>query len=244
MKKVVLYFIVFVLTLALAGCSASGEKTEANITSASTPLTNAPEEKHLIEETSSHDAKEPGSSASISDNIQPVEASLENPAQIGEWVEISVSNLVDDELIFHAAYCRLISVERGDAAQQAVDTYNEQHNIVKIGELGAPELEYCLLTYEVYFPDDFPKGKSGISSPERRFTLTSMDGGLVKANGSMYMMMSVTNVSDRVQASTVFPGDIWQGQSVFPMVRDFSDYLFKSTYKLNEESITCYIKGQ
>lgn len=251
MKKFIFLLAAFALVWALAGCSGS-ESAEGNtlpgtetLTPASPPLAGITDGPPPPDGAASPETQTPGSSADAPGDLRPVEATLENPAKIGEWVKVTHSYLDEnDQTGVHTAYCRIIGVERGEAGQQAVDKYNEEHKYAGISDLDDPDLEYCLLTYEVFFPESFPMGKIGTTTPEQRFSPTGTDGRSVTANGVIYILPSAVDVSDKVEVYTVFPGDVWQGKAVFPMVKGFGDYLFATGYKENDEHFYAYITGQ
>ena len=246
--------------MALAGCSGGPSDAEIQalvdeaVASAKAELqeeqTPAPSEEPSEEpsaEPSEQPAatKAPAASGAPESYLTAQETTAEKPAQVGEWVETMQYSTVDS--VDHPAYYRIVGVERGAAAQAAVDQYNSEDHFSYFGELEDPDLEYCLLTYEVYYPEDFPAQEWGVTGPSISLGAKSPDGGGIKYNGRAYIGLGMGyDVTD--SEVEVFPGEIFEGKAVFAMVKDFKDYVFENYYFVEDakgetEQISSYVVG-
>lgn len=147
-------------------------------------------------------------------SITPVETTSEAPAKIGEWVATKKPSSVDNQ--FHTVYYRITDVVRDEAeVMAAVEASGSTFEPDPLDE----HLEYCMLTYEVYFPSDFPQEEAGI-----------MDTGL-----SFYV--------ENPNGFNYFEAD--EGKAVFAMVKDGSDYIFETSYMTQTGEIgRSYIAGK
>lgn len=145
-------------------------------------------------------------------NVTAVEATLEKTIQVGEWVETMKYSAQDSK--DHPMYFKIIGVIRGKETKKIVDEYNAAGNVLKFKGLEQDDLEYCVVTYESYFPTDFPEAEWDISkAPE---------------------------------INMFYVGDAFtEGQAIFTMVKDGSEYLFNCSYNDdNDTEINAYIVGQ
>ena len=106
-------------------------------------------------------------------------------------------------------------------------------------------MEYGLIEYEVYFPEDFPQADYGITSIDINFSVTSPDGGGIKANGMSYIgLSSVWDISKAPEINEFYAGQTFtEGKAVFAMVKGVTDYVFEVSYYLDDEEYVSYVEG-
>jgi len=221
--------------------SASATATPEAATPAPTP---SPTDEPSAQPSASESAlaEEPVSQAAPSD-IAPVAATIESPAAIGEWVESK--RYSPEDSAYHTIYYRITNIDPGEPAQAAVDKYNSEDHVTVFEEIQDDDLEYCLLTYEVFFPEDYPAADYGITSADINFSARSPEGGAISVDGVTYIGLGQAyEVSPSIDIDTLFPGDTWTGQAVFAMVKDFNDYIIETDYFENEEEFTSYVAVQ
>ena len=176
------------------------------------------------------------------EKITPVEATLESPAKIGEWVKTMKQSSADYQ--YHTVYYRVTGVERDDAkvlaAVEEADTLFEPETLDE-------HLEYCMLTYEVYFPEDFPQADYGITSVDMDFGIENPDGGGIEKDGVAYIgLSSVWDISEAPEINEFYAGDTFtEGKAIFAMVKDVSGYVVESSYPdENDEMVYSYVEGK
>lgn len=173
-------------------------------------------------------------------DFEVAEGSLENPAKIGEWVETKTYAVEDDK--DHTVYYRITDVIRGDEAKKVVDEYNAADNYSYFEELEYDELEFCYITYEVYYPSDFPEGEYGIFNPDLDFNMCNLeDSGSIKGYIGLSTVWDISEEPEEFHAGETFA----EGKAVFAMVKDFSDYLITTSYFDDDSNEICsYVKGK
>ncbi len=212
-------------TEANADNSVSGEETPVENTEAGSSVQETP-----VENTDT------GSS-----DVTPVEASLEKPAQFGEWVESQSYSAQDSK--DHTMYFRITGVITGAEAQKIVDDYNSAGHAVVISDLDKDDLEYRVVTYETYFPADFPQADYGITNVDVHLQLCNLeDAGAIAG----YIGLStVWDISKEPDINEFYAGNTFKdGKAVFAMVKGSSDYLFKCEYSEGSMQGNHYVKGQ
>lgn len=175
-----------------------------------------------------------------SSDITPVEATLEKPAQAGEWVEIKKRSFQDKK--DHTMYFKITGVIRGDEAKKVVDGYNAEGNVVQLSELEKDDLEYCVVTYESYFPADFPEPEWGISNVDVDLSICNPDdSGAIAGYIGLSTVWDISKTPDEFHAGNTFT----EGRAVFAMVKGSSEYLFHCSYRDdNNMEVNAYIMGQ
>ena len=212
--------------------------TAAQTTAVATTTAEAPTEAQTAK-AGDGEGKTSGAGAPPAD-FKPVEASKENPAKFGEWFETKRYSTASKA--YHTVYVQVTDVLNGEAAQEQVDAFNEASSGRQYGAIDDPDLEYCVITYNVYFPEDFPAQDYGIGSADIGFTAKNPDGGGIRYKGRSYIGLGSTyNISDRIDTNTLFPGDVWAGKALFEMVKDFSDYEISTYYSENNTNVYSYI---
>lgn len=229
----------------LAGC---GNTVSKDDTEEVTQEQNASEEGQETEKESETDAEADteeeakGDTDSGSADVTAVAATLENPAQIGEWVETVKYSAQDSQ--DHTMYFRITGVIRGEEAQKMVDKYNEEGHVWQLSELEQDDLEYCIVTYESYFPADFPEAEWGLTDTDVDLSLCDLDDS--GAIAGYIGLSTVWDISEEPEMNTFYAGDTFtEGKAAFAMVKGSSEYLFNcSYYDDNDTEINAYIVGQ
>lgn len=168
-----------------------------------------------------------------------VEGTLVNPAMLGEWVATKTYCAESDD--YRTIYYRITGVVRGADAQAVVDEYNNGDHFIRFDPLEQDDVEYCVLTYETYFPTDFPAGEYGIYSTDLNFSACNLEDSGAIAN---YIgLSSVYDVSE--DPEDFFPGDTFtDGKAIFAMVKGHTDYLINCSYYDNDEEFISYVKPE
>ena len=125
--------------------------------------------------------------------------------------------------------------------------YLETHGDFRMRELDNDDLEYCMLTYEVYFPEDFPQADYGITSVDMDFGIENPDGGGIEKDGVAYIgLSSVWDISEAPEINEFYAGDTFtEGKAIFAMVKDVSGYVVESSYPdENDEMVYSYVEGK
>lgn len=212
------------------------EVTEEEVTEAD--VAEDIEEPEVTEEVVDEDTEEPETSVADS-NIQAVEGTLDNPGLIGEWV--ATKTYSGETSDYHTVYFKITGVIRGEEAQKVVDDYNAGDHFVVMNELEYDDLEYCVVTYETYFPEDFPEGEYGLYSADIDLSVCNLeDSGSI---GNYIGLSSVWDISE--DPEDFHAGDTFtEGKAIFAMIKDFSDYLFVSSYYVDSNEYSSYVKGE
>ncbi len=184
--------------------------------------------------------------AGAPEDLEPVPATIERPAGLGEWVETKRYSAQDSAC--HTVYVRITAVERGSETVQAeIDAYNAAGHVVSFEALEDDALEYGLMRYEVYFPDDFPQADWGITTVDLTFSITTREGGGIQdQNGTAYIGLStVYDISENPDIDSFYAGSTFTGgKAVFAMVKGVDDYLFETYYAENDQIHSAYFAGQ
>lgn len=188
-------------------------------------------EKDTVTETDAETEKE-----AVTTEIEAVEASLENPAKLGEWVETMKYSGVDSQ--YHKMYYRVTGILRGEEAKAVVDAYNAEDHVVIISELEHDDLEYCIINYETYFPTDYPQADYGITSVGVDLGISNLeDSGVI---AGYIGLSSVWNVSKEPDINEFYAGETFEdGQAAFAMVKDYEDYLINCSYYDDDSNKVC-----
>ena len=126
-----------------------------------------PDEKN---DTDNSDDPEETNATSNPVDINPVTSSKEAPAKIGDWQETKRYSTVDSKE--HTIYYRIRDIVRyNDEVQSALDAWNDADHLMVFDPLESDDLEYCLIKYEAYYPEDFPQHEWGITNVDVGFQL-------------------------------------------------------------------------
>jgi hypothetical protein len=245
MKRLLALLLAGALAFALVGCDTKTEPAEPpERPVADEPATEEPEPEPK------QDPKPSSNSSSGFDESQALgldETSKDNPAPFGTWVatmqystEISADSL---------AYVRVTAIERDQAkVQEFIDTYNASDSYYVIDPLEPEDLEYLILQYEVYFPDDFPVSETvGITTPEVSFSLTTYEGGgFDRGDGTVYIGLGTGHdiSPDIAYDAGLKAGETFtDGLVLFEMVKGTTDFLVETDYFVDDKMHEVYFKG-
>ncbi len=242
-----------VLALALTACgsgndtnqeqtSVSSESSTASSTEESSEpetteepeMTSEPEE----ESGSSSETSASGGAADISSAIDGSTATEESPVPLGQWAAIADYSAEDET--YHNVYVRVTKVTTSaeDAAyvQNAVAQSNANGSYYQI-DLSSEDyqlpsdVEWCVLDYEVYVPDDYPSPEYGITEPTMNFSESNIGGGgIPSADGtSTYIGLGTNNTDLQNNPSDMkfSVGNTYSFQVLFTMVQGYENYLFE-----------------
>ncbi len=269
MKKLLIAALAVMTAMSLAACSqpaagtttaattttatAADETTAAETTTTAAETTaEATDAETTPAETTAEAATTAGGEttpAAAAGEITPVATTLEAPAKIGDWVETKLYSAQDKD--YHTVYFRITDIVRDSATvQAAIDAYNNADHLRTFEPLENDDLEYCLIQYETAFPADFPQAEWGITSVDVNFSITTVEGGGIKANGLSYIgLSSVYDITESPEINEFYAGQTFtDGQALFVMVKGVSDYVVETYYFEGEdddsEKISAYVAGQ
>lgn len=171
--------------------------------------------------------------------------SLTNPAAIGDWLPTTLYSTVDSK--DHMAYYRITDVVTGEEVEEAIADYNS-NGYSTIEPLDKEDLEYRLIKFEVYIPNDFPTEEWGLTSVNIHFDITDEDEGAVEYNGTSYIGLTAYDISRNLENNELMPGGTFKdGKAIMVMIKGCDDYLIEHYYEdMNEEGnfISEYTKGK
>ena len=239
MKKIHIYAILgAILLLGLVGCAKDNTPVS--------PETNVEIEEELdvddeyeYQEDEQVQAAEPP--AFLNEAVKASESTEESPVPFETWALTTIS----DGGWPKKAYVRMSNV---DTNQEYVLELINEHNTKKGTEEIIPLeehaefLDYVLVEYEIYFPEDFTDSDE-IWSPELVFTRTNSNENLwVAANGSSYYWMGSVTSIDTFSDEVGYPvnGDTITCKIVYPMIKDKTDYTLR--YKERPEDLSAEIE--
>ncbi|HIY55447.1 MAG TPA: hypothetical protein H9971_04665 [Candidatus Dorea merdavium] len=242
-KRIVLLLSVGLMAAWLWGCGGQEAEEPQEPAAEETTEEEEAEEAKPAEEETEEAEEETTQEAAPAGDIKPVETTIDSPAKLGDWVETKRYSAEDSQ--YHTVYYRITDIVRG--AQDEVDAYNASDSFVKLENLDNDELEYCMLTYEVYFPEDFPQADYGITSVDMDFGIENPDGGGIEKDGVAYIgLSSVWDISEAPEINEFYAGDTFtEGKAIFAMVKDVSGYVVESSYPdENDEMVYSYVEGK
>lgn len=242
-KRIVLLLSVGLMAAWLWGCGGQEAEEPQEPAAEETTEEEEAEEAKSAEEETEEAEEETTQEAVPAGDIKPVETTIDSPAKLGDWVETKRYSAEDSQ--YHTVYYRITDIVRG--AQDEVDAYNASDSFVKLENLDNDELEYCMLTYEVYFPEDFPQADYGITSVDMDFGIENPDGGGIEKDGVAYIgLSSVWDISEAPEINEFYAGDTFtEGKAIFAMVKDVSGYVVESSYPdENDEMVYSYVEGK
>lgn len=166
------------------------------------------------------------SSASASVDFTVMDATMDNPAKIGEWVE--TRTYADAKV---PVYFRITGLIRGDEAQKLVDEHNakvEGDPLKQVDELMLDDVEYCVITYEVCFPEDYPdeEGLGTLATRVLNLTVCGSDYDIEEDIGTI----EVKDISEEPDESLSGTRMFTDGKAAFVMKKGCTDYLLWTEY--------------
>jgi len=220
MKKI----LVLLLVLLIAGMLLSGCSSEAT---SDQPQTVTPIEEPADSDSQNTDASddsEPVKSAPDGDIVDGALTTKEEPVPLGTWASVTVSEGGWPK----SAYARISSVITDQTEVQIlIDEYNNNNSSDEIPALEehAEFLDYVVVEYEVYFPDDF-SDSDYITFYGLVFSRENNQDFWIASDGSNYYWMGSVSTIDTPSEETGYPenGDTVKGKVVYPMIKDNTDY--------------------
>ncbi len=219
-----------VATLGMFGCSSSTDQGAGE----STQGTEATAEQEAQESEQAVTEQPAG------EDITPVEGTLEAPAQVGEWLTTTIYSSGDSAN--HPIYYRVTGVDYDQAkAEEAIAAYNEASSVLEIQGLDADDLktmEYMLVNYELYIPENVPSGDYGLTPPTLRLAVYGADGGSIEVDGITYIGLYSTDVTID-EPDWLQPGDSMTGTTLIAIPKNATEFLLQSDYSdpATEESV-------
>ena len=193
--------------------------------------------------------------------IEASETSEEDLAPIGQWIK--TTRYCPTDKIYHTIYTRITKVvsktDDADYVNKAIELNNSVgSDFYKIdeSELKIPDdSELCVMEYEVYVPEDFPRNDWGIISPEVDYSASNKGGGgIPSADGaSTYIGMGGTTELLTQEKNEYDVGNTYKYVNLFLMVKGYKDYKFtfssypegtKSDNLSSDDSVTAYISAE
>lgn len=160
-------------------------------------------------------------------DFEVVDATWENPANLAEWVETRF--YLSDTI---PVYYRVTGLIRGDEAQKLVDEHNakmESESIKQVDALMSDELEYCVITYEVRFPEDYPDEGKGLGT----FARQVLDLYVCGSSYDIEEVIGTTEVKDISEEPDEFlsgTNTFTEGKAAFVMEKGCTDYVLWAEY--------------
>jgi len=163
---------------------------------------------------------------------------------VGTWID--TQKVAEKDSQAHPVTYRLESISRNqEEVMKAIGEYNLSGAGSMIGTLDNENLEFCLASYSVKFPKDFPQSVFGITDVTVPFEIVSATGGTIQVGDTIYQNLGDTwEIGEVPQGYDFHAGDTYHGQIIFIMVKGYSDYLIHEIKDGVEESDETYIKGE
>lgn len=219
--------------------STSSEETTSEVRSSTAEETST-EVSSSSEETSIETEPATTSMAAVNGEETPVlDSEFVSPAAIGDWQIGKRLSTVDNAM--HEVYFRVTGVNRNaEDVKSVVDAYNETAES-KLVNLSDEFLNYGLIEYEVFFPEDFPASAEGITMANLNFKIADVSGEELEYEGQTFAgvadTIDVTEDSETVRT----PGSLYEGKSVFKIfdtVEEFSIVLRYFSDGENQVAVT------
>lgn len=219
--------------------SSTVEETTAEVSSSISEETST-EVSSSSEETSIETEPATTSMAAVNGEETPVlDSEFVSPAAIGDWQIGKRLSTVDNAM--HEVYFRVTGVNRNaEDVKSVVDAYNGTAES-KLVNLSDEFLNYGLIEYEVFFPEDFPASAEGITMANLNFKIADVSGEELEYEGQTFAgvadTIDVTEESETVRT----PGSLYEGKSVFKIfdtVEEFSIVLRYFSDGENQVAVT------
>lgn len=186
-------------------------------------------------------------------NISTVEATLEKPANIGDYIGIKLYGVIIDEENnkkinnYNDAYIKISKITKGtNNIKPYIDKYNKinLNNKIDFYSLKNTE-EFVLLEYEIYLPQNF-KSDEDITNINLKIKNVSNNGeDTIKLNDVEYNSTYAIITSEPLKENSILPGNVIKFTAIITMSQylDSNDYLFAIEYTDNGEIKYKYVKG-
>lgn len=177
---------------------------------------------------------------SIEDAVDASQTTDDSPVPFGQWGRLAIYSTEDDA--YHDVYVRIKSVQTQSDDADAIDAAVAENNSlgydfqqIDLAGTNLPDdVDACLLTYEVYVPEDFPASENGLPDPSLMFGESNIGGGGIPApDGTTYIGLGSNNtelLTAENNSDTVFePGGTYEFKDLYTMVKGYKDYVFDVT---------------
>ena len=249
MKRFVAVLMVLTMVLLMMACSkeeppaptfpSEGETSGATEgTSPTTPTSNNEGSTKPSEEPTEKPTEKPSEPPVV---IDPSEVdiskakevtSIDKPAKFGEWVKST--RYAPATKTYETIYWRVIATSFD--CKEDVERYNSENHSYKFADLEEGKVKYCKVTYQVYFPEEFPVNKEGIiSSCILPLNCDNPKKGYVECDGVIYTGLG-GSVTDVTVDKTGKPGEVFTGEGIYLMLDDPKvEYGFWYMHRLSPE---------
>ena len=262
MKEKLLSGVLAIILLAvLAGCSSIVPTPHSNptpimpMTAAAEPAPVAPAPADQAPIAPAREKSAPAEQTpDIEEISQPAEAKLtpdgdivdgalatqDNPVPFGTWATVTAR--ADGKV--NTAYARISEVITDQKqAQVFIDEYNSKNPNGEIPSLEehAEFLDYVVVEYEVFFPDDFTD-YDRITFYGLIFSRENNQERWIASDGSNYYWMGSVITIDTPSRETGYPhnGDTVKCRIVYPMIKDYTDYTLLNKERVDYDSDYIY----
>lgn len=188
-------------------------------------------------------ASEPTESGEVSDAYTADQTSETEPVPLGEWGQITSYSTEDDQ--YHTTYHRITQItsesEDPDYIQSAFDEHNDlaEHDFQEVypEDVDLPaDVEWLVVDYEIYYPEDFPTGDYGITENGVSLSAKNPEGGGIPSQDgtSVYLALGTPEALyvDTIENSQ--PGDIRKARNLYTMVIDYDEFIFDLLFNLED----------
>ena len=183
-----------------------------------------------------------GSAATGCQQVQQVETKAS--IAVGTWVD--TEKIAEKDNQPHPVKYRIDSITRDQAiVNEAISSYNLSGTGTLIEKTENSNLEFCVASYSVIYPKDFPREVFGITDVAIPFDIVSLTGGTIQVEDTVYKNLGTTwEIGKQPQGYDFHPGDTYQGQIVFMMIKGYSEYLIHQINAEAGDAQQVYIRGQ
>ncbi len=165
--------------------------------------------------------------------------------KVGEWITLSRTAAADGEE--HKVRLRVTAIERDPAkAKERIEAFNSSAagSMIDTGSAG-DGLSFCVASYEVEYPEEYPAEDFGITDPALPFSVTGTDGGPLVRDDTQYEGLSSTvEMGPPSQGYDFYPGQTYEGEIAFLMIENDTGYLLCCAPEVDGKPRPVYIKGE
>ncbi len=230
------------MALGMTGCGSGTEELSVSDlvgTEETEPEAEETEDLSVTEEPEEavETAEVQGQASDVSGAVKAWDTTKEGPARVGQWIETASYSGYDKN--YHAVYMRVNNVVTAsdDMAyiQEAIDASNAvsyDFDQIDLSDYDVPsDVEWCLMEYEVYVPDDFPvtsEEYGWITAPDISPRQENIDGGgFPTADGTAsYVGMGSNILKLDNGVDSYYPGNTYTFSYLYEMVKGYEGYVF------------------
>lgn len=198
------------------------------------------EEADAETEADTAESAEPGevSEAYTADKTSETEA-----VPLGEWGQMTSYSTEDDQ--YHTTYLRITQVtSESEDPEYIQGAFDEHNNLAEYDfqevypeDVELPsDVEWLIVDYEIYYPEEFPTGVYGIIENGVTFSAINPEGGGIPSQDgtSVYLALGTPEALyvDTIENSQ--PGDIRKARNVYTMVKEYDAFIFDLLFNLDD----------